>query len=80
MRKPLGEHFPHASHGFTKEIAYMQDQSNMLTSTGQVFHHSLIAAVEAGGRLLTQRTQRVRRSRGDVEHQLILVPLYLGQL
>ncbi len=57
----------------------MQDQPNALPSTRQVFHHAPIAAVEAGGWLLTQRTQRARRGRGDVEHQLIIVLFHLRQ-
>ena len=41
----------------TKEFADAQDQLNVLSRTGQVFHDPTIAAMQASGWLLTERTQ-----------------------
>jgi hypothetical protein len=79
MQKPFRKDFPHAASGITKEFAHVQDQPNALSRTGQVFHDPTIAAMQASRWLLAQRAQRARRGLGHVEHELILVPLYLGQ-
>lgn len=73
---PFSEDLAHAGNGLTKEFARMQDQLNALSRTGQVFDHSTISAVQAGGWLLTERAQRTRRGRGDMEHELIFVPFH----
>jgi hypothetical protein len=69
MGKPFGKHLVHAIGGLTQKLAHVQDQLDLPPRTGQVFDHATIAAMQVGRRLLTQRAERTRRNRGDMEHE-----------
>lgn len=54
MGQSFSEHLAHAGERVTKELADVQDQSNLQPHAGQVFHYATRAAVQAGGELLTR--------------------------
>ncbi len=56
LGEPFRENLTHTLDGVTKELTDMQNQLHLLSSTGEVFHQSAIAAMQAGSWLVTQWT------------------------
>src|SRR5215469_11800300 len=56
LGEPFRENLTHTLDGVTKELTDMQIQLHLLSSTGEVFHQSAIAAMQAGSWLVTQWT------------------------